>query len=214
MPPGTASQAAQDLGIAQQLPATLGGSMAPPGAQPPPPQQSPGQTANAIASQNQPPSPPTNLDDRMYEIDTGEAEAPEGQGTLRNIRDEEARVIGEQDDRADELRRIRGDEGRNREEERQRVERNERNARDEMRRLREEAEQAEEPQVLPEQRRVLPEQTQPEIPQMAAPNEKPQPGLDVLQAGGDGTEQGVEIPFDSSILIAPENQPWIWGCWS
>ena len=53
MPPGTASQAAQDLGIAQQLPATLGGSMAPPGAPPPPPQQSPGQVANAIASQNQ-----------------------------------------------------------------------------------------------------------------------------------------------------------------
>ena len=83
MPPGTASQAAQDLGIAQQLPATLGGSMAPPGAQPPPPQQSPGQTANAIASQNQPPSPPTNLDDRMYEIDSPEGRAPENAGGNR-----------------------------------------------------------------------------------------------------------------------------------
>ena len=57
----------------------------------------------------------------------------------RDLRDEEARVISEQDDHADELRRIKGDRGRNRDEERRRVEGEERNERDEMRRLRDKA---------------------------------------------------------------------------
>ena len=54
----------------------------------------------------------------------------------RDLRDEEGRVISEQDDHADELRRIKGDRGKNRREERQRVGRDERNERDEMSRLR------------------------------------------------------------------------------
>jgi hypothetical protein len=54
----------------------------------------------------------------------------------RDLRDEEGRVIREQDDHADELRRIKGDRGRNRDAERQRVGGEERDERDEMSRLR------------------------------------------------------------------------------
>ena len=57
----------------------------------------------------------------------------------RDLRDEEGRVISEQDDHADELRRIKGDRGRNRDAERQRVGGEERDERDEMRRLRDKA---------------------------------------------------------------------------
>ena len=57
----------------------------------------------------------------------------------RDLRDEEARVIGEQDDHADELRRIKGDRGRNRRDEKLRVGREERDERDEMHRLRDKA---------------------------------------------------------------------------
>ena len=64
----------------------------------------------------------------------------------RNIRDEEARVIGVQDDAADEMRRVkarRPKDAKERRDKRQqltRVASRERNARDEMRRLRDEAE--------------------------------------------------------------------------
>ena len=57
----------------------------------------------------------------------------------RDLRDEEGRVISEQDDHADELRRIKGDRGRNRDAERQRVGGEERDERDEMHRLRDKA---------------------------------------------------------------------------
>ena len=214
MPPGTAAQAAQALGISAQLPA-----------------------------QNQPPSPPTNLDDRMYEIDTGEGRAPETRAddirgrqqtqqittpttptvsvnaagdqvfndgaaarTLRNIRDEEARVIGEQDDHADELRRIREDEGRNREEERQRVERDERNERDEMQRLREEAdreaarvdrERADRAREEEENRQLRLSEQRPQVspPQerMAPPGGLP-PNLETLQAGTPPQQQASGLP--------------------
>ena len=63
-----------------------------------------------------------------------------------NIRDEEARVIGVQDDAADELRRVRSrrsndaQERRDKSQQMKRVSSRERNARDEMTRLRGEAE--------------------------------------------------------------------------
>ncbi len=57
----------------------------------------------------------------------------------RDLREEEERVISEQDDHADELRRIKGDRGRNRAAERQRVGGEERDERDEMHRLRDKA---------------------------------------------------------------------------
>ena len=57
----------------------------------------------------------------------------------RDLRDEEGRVISEQDDHVDELRRIKGDRGRNRDAERQRVGGEERDERDEMHRLRDKA---------------------------------------------------------------------------
>ena len=64
----------------------------------------------------------------------------------RNIRDEEARVIGVQDDAADEMRRVKArrpkdaQERRDKRQQLTRVASRERNARDEMRRLRGEAE--------------------------------------------------------------------------
>ena len=70
----------------------------------------------------------------------------EGGKVNRNIRDEEARVIGVQDDAADEMRRVkarRPKDAKERRDKRQqltRVASRERNARDEMRRLRDEAE--------------------------------------------------------------------------
>ena len=57
----------------------------------------------------------------------------------RDLRDEEGRVISEQDDHADELRRIKGRRGRNTDAERRRVRGEERNERDEMHRLRDKA---------------------------------------------------------------------------
>ena len=57
----------------------------------------------------------------------------------RDLRDEEGRVISEQDDHADELRRIKGDRGRNRAAERQRVGGELRDEEDEMHRLRDKA---------------------------------------------------------------------------
>ena len=57
----------------------------------------------------------------------------------RYERDEEARVISEQDDHIDELRRIKGDRGRNREEQRRRVEGDVRDEEAEMHRLRDKA---------------------------------------------------------------------------
>ena len=59
----------------------------------------------------------------------GRTAADSAVGRKRDLRDEEARVISEQDDHADELRRIKGDRGRNRDEERRRVEGEERNER-------------------------------------------------------------------------------------
>jgi len=67
-------------------------------------------------------------------------------GGMRNIRDEEARVIGVQDDAADELKRVRSrksndsQERRDKSQQMRRVSSRERNARDEMTRLRGEAE--------------------------------------------------------------------------
>jgi hypothetical protein len=57
----------------------------------------------------------------------------------RDLREEEGRVISEQDDHADELRRLKGDRGRNRDAEMQRVGGEERDERDEMDRLRQKA---------------------------------------------------------------------------
>jgi hypothetical protein len=57
----------------------------------------------------------------------------------RDLRDEEGRVISEQDDHADELRRLKGTRGGNRDAETQRVGGEERDERDEMRRLRDKA---------------------------------------------------------------------------
>ena len=57
----------------------------------------------------------------------------------KDLREEEERVISEQDDHADELRRIKDDRGRNRDEERGRVRGALRNEEDEMRRLRDKA---------------------------------------------------------------------------
>jgi hypothetical protein len=54
----------------------------------------------------------------------------------RDLRDEEGRVISEQDDHRDELERIKGDRGRNRGEERGRVRGALRDEEEEMRRLR------------------------------------------------------------------------------
>jgi len=67
-------------------------------------------------------------------------------GGMKNIRDEEARVIGVQDDAADEMRRVKGRrsndaaERRDKKAQMARVASRERNARDEMTRLRREAE--------------------------------------------------------------------------
>ena len=60
----------------------------------------------------------------------------QGGNVMRNIRDEEARVIGVQDDAADEMNRIRYHSGRAAQDERFRVAARERNAREEMGRLR------------------------------------------------------------------------------
>ena len=57
----------------------------------------------------------------------------------KDLREEEERVISEQDDHADELRRIKDDRGRNRRDEKLRVGREERDERDEMHRLRDKA---------------------------------------------------------------------------
>jgi len=57
----------------------------------------------------------------------------------RDLRDEEGRVISEQDDHRDELERIKGDRGRNRGEERGRVRGALRDEEEEMRRLRDKA---------------------------------------------------------------------------
>ena len=64
----------------------------------------------------------------------------------RNIRDEEARVIGVQDDAADEMKRVKSrksndaQERRDKSQQLKRVSSRERNARDEMKRLRDESE--------------------------------------------------------------------------
>ena len=66
-------------------------------------------------------------------------------GGMRNIRDEEARVIGVQDDAADEMKRVKQrtsndyQERRDKKQQLNRVASRERNARDEMTRLRNEA---------------------------------------------------------------------------
>ena len=62
-----------------------------------------------------------------------------GGNVMRNIRDEQARVIGVQDDAADEMNRIRYHSGRDARDERFRVAARERDARAEMGRLRGEA---------------------------------------------------------------------------
>ena len=62
-----------------------------------------------------------------------------GGNVMRNIRDEEARVIGVQDNAADQMNRIRYHSGRDAQDERFRVAARERNAREEMGRLRGEA---------------------------------------------------------------------------
>jgi len=62
-----------------------------------------------------------------------------GGNVMRNIRDEEGRVIGVQDDAADEMNRIRYHSGRDARDERFRVAARERDAREEMDRLRREA---------------------------------------------------------------------------
>ena len=63
----------------------------------------------------------------------------QGGNVMRNIRDEEARVIGVQDDAADQMNRIRYHSGRDARDERFRVAARERDAREEMGRLRGEA---------------------------------------------------------------------------
>ena len=106
-----------------------GGRMGPRSQRPPRPPSQAALAARAAAStMPKPPMPSGGWGSGLHE--GGDVDR------RRDLRDEEGRVIREQDDHADELRRIKGDRGRNRDAERQRVGGEERDERDEMSRLR------------------------------------------------------------------------------